>query len=65
LQVEEVLDPGGRIVFLGGHGSSRQDPEVTVSAPFGGVWEFRGGLVVRVRVLGSREDALEAAGLAK
>jgi hypothetical protein len=36
-----------------------------VEAPFGGLYEFRAGKVVLVRVLGSRDEALEAAGLSK
>ena len=65
LQVEEVLDAGNRVVFWGVTEARGHDPDVTGSAPFGGVWEFRSGFVVRVQVLGSREDALEAGGLSE
>jgi hypothetical protein len=40
-------------VACGGPG---HDSDVTVEAPFGGVYELRGGKVVRVQVLGSREE---------
>jgi hypothetical protein len=36
---------------------------VSVTAPFGAVYEFRGGKAVRAQVCSSRDDALEAVGL--
>ena len=39
------------------------DSEVAVNGPFGGVWEFRDGMAVRICFLSGRGEALEAAGL--
>ena len=63
MHLVEVIDLNDQVVIAGhtharGHGS-----DVSVTAEFGGVYELRGGKVVRVRVFGSRADALEAAGL--
>jgi ketosteroid isomerase-like protein len=63
MHLVDVVDLGDRVVVAGrtqarGHGS-----EVNVTAEFGGVYEFRRGKVVRVQILGSRADALEAAGI--
>jgi ketosteroid isomerase-like protein len=62
MHLVEVIDLGDRVVVAGhtearGHGS-----DVSVTAEFGGVYEFRRGKVVRVQVLGSRNEALDAAG---
>jgi hypothetical protein len=53
---------GDRVVVAGRVEPRGHDSDVAVEAPFGGVYEFRDGKVIRVRVLGSREEALEAAG---
>jgi hypothetical protein len=63
MHLMEVIDLGDRVVVAGhtrarGHGS-----DVSVTAEFGGVYEFRRGKVARVQVLGSRTEALEAAGV--
>jgi ketosteroid isomerase-like protein len=63
MHLVEVIDLGDRVVVAGrtqarGHGS-----DVSVTAEFGGVYEFRRGKVVRVQVLGGRAEALEAAGV--
>lgn len=63
LRVEEYMDAGDRVVMWGASEARAHDPDVTISGQFGGVWELRDGLIVRVQVLGSRDDALEAAGL--
>jgi ketosteroid isomerase-like protein len=63
LRVQEIVDADDRVVFWGVTEARGHDSEITVSAPFGGVWELRDGLVVRVQVLAGREEALEAAGL--
>jgi ketosteroid isomerase-like protein len=65
LHVGEVIDLGDRVVVAGhtearGHGS-----DVSVTAEFGGLYEFRRGKVVRVQAFGSRTEALEAAELRK
>jgi ketosteroid isomerase-like protein len=61
--VEEVIDLGDRVVIAGHTQARGQDSDVSVTAPFGGVYEFRGGKVVRVQVCGSRDEALEAVAL--
>jgi ketosteroid isomerase-like protein len=63
MELTEVIDLGDRVVIAGrsharGHGS-----DVSVTAQFGGIYEFRGGKVVRVQIFGGRAEALEAAGL--
>jgi hypothetical protein len=63
MRVEGMVDADDLVVFWGVTQARGADSEVTVSGPFGGVWAFRDGLVVRVQVLGGREEALEAAGL--
>jgi ketosteroid isomerase-like protein len=64
MQVKDFVDAGDLVVYWGVSEARGQDSDVTVSAPFGAVWEFRDGMVVRVQVLGGRDQALEAAGLA-
>jgi ketosteroid isomerase-like protein len=63
LQVEELIDLSDRVVLAGRTEARGHDSDVTVTAEFGGVWEFRDGKIVRVQVLGSRAEALEAVGL--
>jgi ketosteroid isomerase-like protein len=60
--VDETIDLGDRVVVAGRVEARGHDSDVAVEAPFGGVYEFRDGKVIRVRVLGSSEEALEAAG---
>ena len=62
MYVDEAIDLGDCVVVAGHVEARGHDSEVAVEAPFGGVYEFRDGKVIRVRVLGSREEALEAAG---
>jgi ketosteroid isomerase-like protein len=65
MTLDETIDLGDRVV-LGGRVQARgHDSDVTVEAPFGGVYEFRAGKVIRVQILGSRDEALEAAGLSE
>ena len=61
MHVDETIDLGDRIVVAGHVHARGHDSDVAVDAPFGGLYEFRAGKVVRVQVLGSREEALEAA----
>jgi len=63
MRVEGMVDADDLVAFWGVVDARGTDSEVTVSAPFGGVWEFRDGLIVRVHVLAGRDEALEAAGL--
>ena len=63
MEVVELIDLDDRVVVVGntqarGHGS-----DLSVTAEFGNVYELRRGKVVRFRILGSRAEALEAAGL--
>jgi ketosteroid isomerase-like protein len=63
LRVEEIVEADDRVVCWGLTEARGHDSDITISAPFGSVWELREGLVVRVQVLGGRDEALEAAGL--
>jgi ketosteroid isomerase-like protein len=63
MDLDETLDFGDRVVLAGRVKARGHDSDVTVEAPFGGVYEFRAGRVVRVQILGSRDEALEAVGL--
>jgi len=63
MDLEETIDLGERVVLAGNVRARGHDSDVTVDAPFGGVYEFRAGKVIRVQILGSRDEALEAAGL--
>jgi ketosteroid isomerase-like protein len=65
MRVEEIVDAGDRVAFWGVTKARGHNSDVTVSGPFGGVWEFRDGMAVRVHVLGGREEALEAVGLSE
>jgi ketosteroid isomerase-like protein len=65
MELDETLDLGDRVVLAGRVKARGHDSDVTVEAPFGGVYEFRAGKVVRVQILGSRDEALEAAGLSE
>jgi ketosteroid isomerase-like protein len=65
LDPEEFIDLSDRVVVVGhgryhGHGS-----DVTLTAEFAGVYEVRGGKIVRTEILESRHAALEAVGLAE
>ena len=62
MYVDEAIDLGDCVVVAGHVEARGHDSDVAVEASFGGVYEFRDGKVIRVRVLGSREEALEAAG---
>ena len=65
MDLDETIDLGDRVVLAGRVRARGHDSDVTVEAPFGGVYEFRERKVVRVQVLGSRDEALEAAGLSE
>jgi ketosteroid isomerase-like protein len=65
MEIEETIDLGDRVVLAGRVRARGHDSDVAVDAPFGGVYEFRAGKVVRVRVLGSRDEALEAVELSE
>lgn len=61
-QLVEVIDLGDRVVVTGHTHARGHGREVSVTAEFGAVMEFRRRKIVRVQVLGSRAEALEAAG---
>jgi hypothetical protein len=53
------------VVVAGRVQARGHDSDVAVEAPFGGVYEFRAGKVVRVLILGSRDEALDVVGLSE
>jgi ketosteroid isomerase-like protein len=65
MEIDETIDLGDRVVVVGRVRARGIDSDVAVEAPFGGVYEFRGRKVVRVQVLGNRDEALEAVGLSE
>jgi hypothetical protein len=65
VRVDEVIDAGDRIVVLIRDRARPHDAEVEVELISGSVWEVRDGKIVRVEFCGSREEALEAAGLSE
>ena len=65
MRVEEIMDAGDQVVFWGVIEARGTDSDVTVSGPFGGVWEFRDGTAARICFVAGRSEALEAAGLSK
>jgi uncharacterized protein len=62
LQLDGTIDLGDRVVLSGRVRARGHDSDVAVEAPFGGLYEFRSGKVVRVQTFGSRAEAVEAAG---
>src|SRR5512133_2771082 len=60
MQLEEVIDLGDRVVVAGHNQARGHGSDVSVTAEFGGVYEFRRRKIVRVHVLASRAEALEA-----
>ncbi len=63
VHVEEAIDLGDQVVIAGHTQARGHDSDVSVTAPIGAVYEFRGAKVVRVQVCSSRAEALEAVGL--
>ncbi|MEA2419201.1 MAG: uncharacterized protein QOE60_1407 [Thermoleophilaceae bacterium] len=63
MEIDETIDLGDSVVLAGRVHARGHDSDVAVEAPFGGVYEFRAGKVIRVRILGGRAEALEAVGL--
>ena len=64
-RVEDLIDAGDRVVVFVRDRARRRDMDAEVELISGSVWEVRGGKVVRVEFCGTREEALEAAGLRK
>ena len=65
MDLDETRYLGDRVVLAGRVQARGHDSDVTVEAPFGGVYEFRAGKVVRVQILGSCDEALEAVRLSE
>ena len=65
MDIDETIDMGDRVVLAGRVRARGHDSDVTVEAPFGGVYEFRAGKVIRVQILASRAEAVEAVGLSE
>jgi len=63
MTIDDTIDLGDRVVVGGRVHARGHDSDVALEAPFGGVYEFREGRVMRVQILGSRDEALEAASL--
>jgi hypothetical protein len=64
-QVDETIDLGERVVVLVRDRGRLHDTDSEVTLISGSVWEIRDGRIVRVEFCGSREEALEAAGLSE
>ena len=65
VRVDEVIDAGDRIVVLIRDRARRHDTEAEIELISGSVWEVRDCKIVRAEFCGSREEALEAAGLSE
>ena len=61
--IEELIDAGDTVVTFVRDRGRRQNIDAEVELISGAVWEFRDGRIARVTFYGSREEALEAAGL--
>jgi hypothetical protein len=62
-QVDELIDAGEQVVVLIRDRARRHDTDAEVELRSGSVWKFRDGKVARVEFFGTRDEALEAAGL--
>jgi ketosteroid isomerase-like protein len=65
LDVEEVFDAGDQVVAIVLQRANAKHGGLGVEMRFGQVWTFRNGLVARIDMYADRDEALEAAGLAK
>ena len=65
MDIDETIDLDDSVVVIGRAHARGHDSDVTVEAPFAGIFEFRAGKVVRVRMLSGRTEALAALGLAE
>jgi ketosteroid isomerase-like protein len=63
MDIDQTIDLDDSVVVIGRAHARGHDSDVTVEAPFAGIFEFRAGKVTRVRMLGGRTEALEALGL--
>jgi ketosteroid isomerase-like protein len=65
VEAEEILDAGDRVVAMIHHRGRGKTSGIEVDQRFAMVWTLRGGRAVRMDMYPSREEALEAAGLAR
>ena len=63
--LEEVIDAGEQIVSVIVSRGRGRASGAEVEQRHHGVWTFRDGKIVRVAWLGTREEALESAGLSE
>jgi hypothetical protein len=63
VQVDDLIDAGEKVVTLIRDRGRRPGADAEVTLVSGSVWQVRDGRVVRVEFFGSRDEALEAAGL--
>lgn len=63
VQVRDIVDLGDRVLVLIRDRGLRHDTAAEVELISGSIWTVRDGRIARVEFYGSREDALEAAGL--
>jgi hypothetical protein len=62
---DELIDAGDRVVVLVRDRGRRDDTDAEVELISGSVWEVRQNKIVRVHFCGTRDEALEAAGLSE
>jgi len=65
LEAEEIVDLGDTVVVCGRVSAHGRTSEAAVNRPYFAVHTFDAGRLSRVRILGSRAEALEAAGLSE
>jgi SnoaL-like domain len=63
VSVDEAIDAGDRVVLFAHDKGRLKDSDAEVAIFAASVWDVRDGEVVRVEFFGSRDEALEAAGL--
>jgi hypothetical protein len=61
--VDEAIDAGDRVVLFAHDTGWRQDTEAEVELFAASIWDVRDAKIVGVQFFGSRDEALEAAGL--
>jgi ketosteroid isomerase-like protein len=62
-EVDELIDAGDRVLFLGRNRGRRPDVDAEIELTATSVWEVRDGKIVRVAFYTDRDDAFEAAGI--
>jgi ketosteroid isomerase-like protein len=64
-EIEEVRDLGDRVLVVATHHARGRVSGAPINSRGAWVWTVRGRKIVRIDAFGSREDALEAAGLSE